>query len=161
MPLGRRRRARKAAKPVVSRGKGHRFSVIAAPGQVVERGDGVIKPGAGRRSAARVAGRWSARRFGQAALRSARGASVKSAHEEFLLRAEQFAAGDNTRRLHLGSLRSPSVRLAGVAPELNAVRRRATSRGVSRVEYGLVVTRAAAHGNSSCLPVCRLSVPRS
>lgn len=36
--------------------------------------------------------------------------------------AEHFAAGDNTRRLHLGSLRSPSVRLAGVAPELNAGR---------------------------------------
>jgi hypothetical protein len=37
-------------------------------------------------------------------------------------RAEQFAAGDSTRRLHLGSLRSPSVRLAGVAPDLNAGR---------------------------------------
>ena len=46
--------------------------------------------------------------------------------------AEQFAAGDNTRRLHLGSLRSPSVRLAGVAPELNAVRRHAALRGASR-----------------------------
>ena len=42
---------------------------------------------------------------------------------ELVLAAQQFAAGDNTRRLHLGSLRSPSVRLAGVAPELNAVRR--------------------------------------
>jgi hypothetical protein len=41
---------------------------------------------------------------------------------------EQFAAGDSTRRLHLGSLRSLSVRLAGAAPELNSVRRFSASR---------------------------------
>ena len=120
LPLGRRRRGRKVGKLLVSRGESDRLSVVAAPGQVVELGDGVIKPSAGRRNAARVAGQGSARRFGRAALRSARGASVESAHEKLLLRAEHLAAGDSTRRLHLGRPR-PSVlgSALGAAPELN------------------------------------------
>ena len=45
--------------------------------------------------------------------------------------AQQIAGGDSTRRLHLGSLRSSSVRLAGAAPQLNAVRRRDSARYIA------------------------------
>ena len=70
---------------------------------------------------------------------------MESGHEEAVLRAEHLAGGDSTRRLHLGSLRSSSVRLAGAAPQLKAVRRRKAFRGVSKSEGS---SKLPAHGSA-------------
>ena len=59
--------------------------------------------------------------------------------------AQHLAGGDSTRRLHLGSLRSSSVRLAGAAPQLKTVGRVAVC--VRNVGTGLVVGAKSGHAS--------------